>query len=497
MQDRSSVAAAVRKRASNGARWLPTVLLWTVAACSQNQPATSPMTAAAGDSVVVPTPPSDSVLVAAAEEGLDTATVLEANRETSRALEDLPEDTQREFLDLFGSDPLGLADRPRNAERYEIPLEMNAQVERWIEYFEKTVPDRFATYLSRLGRYEDMVRTRLREAGMPQDLIYLALIESGMNPNAYSRAHAVGMWQFIRGTGRLYDLEISYFLDERRDPVKSTDAAIAFLSDLYDQFGSWYLAAAAYNGGPGRVRRGIRRTGSNDFWDLVNARVLRRETRNYVPKLIAAALIAKDPERYGFTNIERQTPLEFEEVTVPDATSLDVIAEAAGVEESDIRTLNPQYLRRVTPPGREVTVKVPPRTAEVFAVNYSKIPADKRVTWLVHTVTRGQTLGQIAGRYGTSVAAIRGANNNVNPRRLQVGQRLVVPRSAGAAKPAPVRSPEALEAPDGGALTVTVRAGDTLWAIAKRYEVSTTQLMAWNGLSSTKIHPGDRITVRR
>ncbi len=456
------------------------------------------MAAAVQDTVAVPAPPSDSVLVAAAaEEGLDSTLVLEANREASRALEDLPEDTHREFLDLFGPDPLGLADRPRNAERYEIPLETNSQVERWIEYFSEAVPERFAIYLSRLGRYEDMVRTRLREAGMPQDLIYLAMIESGMNPNAYSRAHAVGMWQFIRGTGRLYDLEISYFVDERRDPVKSTDAAIAFLSDLYDEFGSWYLAAAAYNGGPGRVRRGIRRTGSNDFWDLVSARVLRSETRNYVPKLIAAALIAKDPEAYGFTNIERQTPLEFEEVIVPDATSMDVIADAAGVEESDIRTLNPQYLRRVTPPGREVTVKVPPRTAGAFAVNYKKIPTDKRVTWLIHTVTRGQTLGQIASRYGTSVSAIRAANNNVNPRRLQVGQRLVVPRAAGAAKPRPVRSPEALEAPDGGALTVTVRAGDTLWAIAQHYEVSTTELMVWNGLSSTTIHPGDRITVRR
>jgi membrane-bound lytic murein transglycosylase D len=480
------------------APWLPVVLAWGLVACSQNAPADSPIAVAAGDTALVLVPPPDSVLTAAAvEEGVDTATVLEASREASRTVEKLPEDTQREFLDLFGPDPLGLADRPRNAEKYEIPLEMNDAVERWIDYFANTVPDRFATYLSRLGRWEDMVRTRLREAGMPQDLIYLALIESGMNPNAYSRAHAVGMWQFIRGTGRLYGLEVSYFLDERRDPYMSTDAAIAFLSDLYDEFGSWYLAAAAYNGGPGRVRRGIRRTGSNDFWDLAEARVLRRETRNYVPKLIAAALIAKDPEKYGFTNIERQTPLEFEEVTVPDATSMDVIAEAAGVEERDVRALNPQYLRRVTPPGRAVAVRVPPRTAEVFAVNYAQIPPDKRVTWLVHTVTRGQTLGQIAARYGTSVSAIRAANNNVNPKRLQIGQRLVVPRSGSPPESRSTRSFQTMQAPDGGALTVTVRAGDTLWAIAQRYEVSTTDLMAWNGLSSTTIRPGDRITVRR
>jgi membrane-bound lytic murein transglycosylase D len=481
-----------------GGRWLAGLLALVTIGCSQNRPPARPtaLAAPADTATVIPAPPSDSMLAAAAaEEGMDTAAVLEANREANRALEELPEDAQREFLDLFGPDPLGLADRPRNAERYEISLETNEAVERWIDYFQNTVPDRFATYLSRLGRYEDMVRARLRASNMPQDLMYLALIESGMNPNAYSRAHAVGMWQFIRGTGRLYGLEVSYFVDERRDPVKSTDAAIAFLSDLYDEFGSWYLAAAAYNGGPGRVRRGIRRTGSNDFWDLSDARVLRSETRNYVPKLIAAALIAKDPERYGFTNIERQAPLQFEEVTVPDATSMDVIADAAGTEEGDIRSLNPQYLRRVTPPGREATVRVPPGTGTMFATNYAKIPADKRVTWLVHTVTRGQTLGQIASRYGTSVQAIRAANNNVNPRRLQIGQRLVVPRAGAASRPA--RDPRVMEAPDGGALTVTVRAGDTLWAIAQRYDVSTTELMVWNGLSSSRIHPGDRITVRR
>ncbi len=479
-----------------------------VAGCSHTPaPVPAPSVAAAGpDSVgalsqaapdTVRPPPSDSALIAAAaEEGVNAEAVLQANREAQVAVEDLPTDTQREFLLLFGSDPLGLADRPRNAERYEIPLEMNEAVERWIDYFQNTIPDRFGTYLSRLGRYEDMVADKLRAAGMPADLLYLAMIESGMNPNAYSRAHAVGMWQFIRGTARLYGLEISYWVDDRRDPIKATDAALAFLSDLYAEFGSWYLAAAAYNGGPGRIRRGIRRTGSDDFWDLSDARVLRAETRNYVPKLIAAALIAKNPAAYGFTNIERQEPLEYGEVIVPDATSMDVIAEAAGVDETDIRALNPQFLRRVTPPGRQVMVRVPPAAAPAFAVNYAKIPPSKRVTWLVHTVTRGQTLSQIAARYGTSVAAIRAANNNVNPRRLQIGQRLVVPRAPGAAEPAARPAEEVVEAPDG-MLTVTVRSGDTLWAIARRYRVTTGDLMAWNNLNSTLIKPGDRLTVRR
>ncbi len=306
------------------------------------------------------------------------------------------------------------------------------------------------------------------------------------------------MWQFISSTGRTYGLEVSFWLDERRDPFKATDAAIAFLSDLYDEFGSWYLAAAAYNGGPGRVRRGIARTGSEDFWDLSKARTLRRETRNYVPKLIAAALIARNPERYGFRSIEGEEPWEFEVVEVPDATSFDVLAEAAGTDEDMIRKLNPQYPRRVTPPKRAVELRVPKGMGEPFAVNYAAIPPDERVTWLMHTVTRGQTLGHIASRYGTSVAAIRAANGNVNPRRLQIGQQLIIPRSAGSvasrSTSSSSSSPQVASQPSGPR-TITVRRGDTLWSLARRHGVSTRDLMSWNNLSSSVIHPGDRLRI--
>ncbi len=434
-------------------------------------------------------------LAAAEAEGVDTERLVGAQREAEEVVEQLDEASRREFYELFGSDPLGLSRKPANAARYEIPLETNEQVDRWIEYFSVKAHSRFATYLSRAGRYEGMVRAKLREADLPEDLLYLAMIESGMNPRAYSRAHAVGMWQFIRGTGRRYGLEINYWLDERRDPYKATDAAIAHLSDLYDEFGSWYLAAAAYNGGAARVSRGIARTGSNDFWDLSQARVLRRETRNYVPKLIAAAIIAKNPEKYGFDDVEPESPLEFDTSVVPDATSFDVLAKAAGATEADIRLLNPQYPRLVTPPDREVEVRVPRGMKKTFAANYAEVPPDERVTWLEHVVTRGQTLSHIAQRYGTSVTAIRAANNYVNPRRLQIGQRLIIPRS-GAAR-ARLASSSPAPAPPDGPLTVTVRSGDTLWAIGRRYKVSTRQLMELNGLNSSVIHPGDRITVRR
>ncbi len=463
------------------------MLLPLVAAC-----ATGPATVAAPDLAQSP--------IAGAElASIDSAAIAQAAGDAEQAIETLDEATRREFYALFGSDPLGLSRRPVNAAQYEIPLEMNEQVERWVEYFTTGKGrERFTIYLQRAGRYEAMIRQKALDAQLPQDLLYLAMIESGMNPNAYSRARAVGLWQFIASTGRAYGLEISYWMDERRDPFRATDAAIAHLGDLYEQFGSWYLAAAAYNAGPARVRRGIRRTGSDDFWDLSDARVLRRETRNYVPKLLAAATIARNAEEFGFGDVEPFPPLEFDIVHVPDATSFDVLADAAEVTESEIRDLNPHFLRQVTPPDREVDLRVPVGHAEVFTTNYARVPASERVTWLEHRVTRGQTLGAIANRYGTSVAAIRAANDNVRPRRLQIGQRLVIPRSRGSrvASAGSTRAPETRSPPDGP-LTVAVRRGDTLWALARQYGTSTGNLMAMNSLGSSVIRPGDRITVRR
>lgn len=412
-----------------------------------------------------------------------------------------PEDVDRELRALLGTDPIGMTQLPTVPRAPEMPIEMNDRVEAWINYFQSVIPERFGLYLERKGRYESMIRQKLRRAGMPEELIYLALIESGMNPNAYSRAAAVGMWQFIRGTARMYDLEVSFWLDERRDPEKATDAALAYLSDLYGEFGSWYLAAAAYNGGPGRVRRGMRRVPGGTFWDLADRRLLRSETRNYVPKLIAAAVIGRDPERFGFGDVKPAEPLEFDIVDIPDATSFDVIAEAAGTDQETIRALNPHFPRRVTPPGRPVSIKVPAGAGTAFATNYAAIPPDERVSWIVHTVTRGQTLSHIASRYGTSVAALRAANNNVNPRRLRIGQRLVVPSPARVASRSSSTPTAAAGEPTGterpGPVTVVVRRGDTLWAIARRYRVSTEQLMAWNNLTSTVIKPGDRIQIQR
>jgi len=485
---------ALVRRARAGA-FLP--LLVMVACSGKTGPEVSPVAPLTESQIVSEDPPQTMAEVVS--ESLDAWPTDDAPGFQDDLLE-LDEVSRREFYHLYGSDPLGLSSASVTAASNEIPLQTNEHVERWIEFFTTGAGrTRFRIYLERAGAYEDMIRQRLRDAEMPEDLLYLAMIESGMNPNAYSRAHAVGLWQFIKGTGRRYDLEIGYWLDERRDPFKATDAAVAHLGDLYEEFDSWYLAAAAYNAGSGRVSRGIRKTGSSDFWDLADARVLRRETRNYVPKLLAATMIAKNPQAYGFTDINRAPPLEFDVVEVPDATSFDVLAEAAGTTEDEIRRLNPQYPRRVTPPDGGAEVRVPKGRSAAFVTAYAQVPPSERVTWLEHVVTRGQTLSHIAERYGVSVTAIRATNNNVNPKRLQIGQKLIIPRSGRAttrlASSAPAPAP-ATRAADGST-SVTVRRGDTLWTIARAHGVSTGELMTMNNLNSSVIHPGDRLTVGR
>lgn len=311
---------------------------------------------------------------------------------------------------------------------WDIPIEFNEAVDRWLLYYQREGRRSFQVHLARAGRYEPTMRAIMREHGLPQDLVYLSLIESGYDPNAYSRAHAVGLWQFLESTGRRYGLRIDEWVDERRDPILATRAAAAYLKDLYEEFDCWYLAAAAYNGGASRVRRAIRRTGSRDFWTLVRRGYLARETRNYVPKFIAAALIAKQADRYGFS-VSTAPLLSYDVGQVPDATSLSVIAEAAGVELAEVVVLNPQLVRRVTPPGESYYVRLPARTGSTFAINYARIPAEKRLRAIRHTIRRGDTLAMLATAYGSDLAAIRSANPGVRPRRLEVGQLVLIPIS--------------------------------------------------------------------
>jgi membrane-bound lytic murein transglycosylase D len=327
---------------------------------------------------------------------------------------------------------------------WDIPVVRNESVQRFVDLFEQRQQDRMALYLKRSGRYEGMIRSKLRERGMPEDLLYLSMIESGFNPNARSKAQAVGLWQFIADTGRRYGLRIDSYVDERRDPEKSTDAALRYLQDLHAKFGSWNLAAAAYNTGENRVARIMREeTGTvegreSDFWRIRSR--LPSETREYVPLIFAAALIGKEPHKYGLDRVERLLPLPVEEVEVPGGTSLAVVASAVGVSTGDVRELNPHLIQGITPPGSAYPVRIPEGRGEVFASNFDRVRAEARASAArarpaparaaaarTHRVSGGESLSTIARRHGVSVAAIQRANNMGSRTLIRTGQVLRIP----------------------------------------------------------------------
>src|SRR5437879_1362254 len=348
------------------------------------------------------------------------------------------EEVEVEAERLFGAEGkavIGVAPSPEPT--FDIDVSSFATKRRvleYLEFFQVDSRDRFEIWLGRLGRYEGMIRERLRAKGLPEDLLYLTLIESGLSNTAVSRAKAVGMWQFMASTARLYGLTVDPWVDERRDPFRATEAAVNYLADLRERLGSVYLAAAAYNTGVGRIERGIDRLpGEQDsvddrtFFQLSDRRYLRRETRDYVPKLIAASLIAKQPQRYGFQP-EPFPPLVFDEVAVPDATGLDVIARLADTSVAALLDLNPQFVRGVTPPGRSVVVRVPRGHGTLVAERYDSLPVTERITFVDHYVSRGQTLSDIAKHYRVSVALIENANPRLRAHALRVGQRIIIPR---------------------------------------------------------------------
>jgi membrane-bound lytic murein transglycosylase D len=365
------------------------------------------------------------------------------------------------------------------------------RVQYYLNYFQAMAPSRLAVVLERGARYEPMIRERLAAEGLPGDLFYLAMIESGWSSEAVSRAYAVGMWQFMRGTGRGYGLRVDAWVDERRDPVKATDAAARHLRDLRERFGSLYLAAAAYNAGAGTVSRGLGRlepaeemeeaeeAGDAAFFRLAETRLLRHETRDYVPKLIAAAIIAKQPARYGIATSQVQ-PFAYDSMVVSDATGLDVVARLAGVSLGEIRDLNPQYLRLATPPGSESVIRLPAGTGDSTAASYQQLPAGERVQYLTHVLRRRERMTTVAANYRIPLAELRAANPKVgsSPR---TGTRLIVPTvaipSAIAIRAAGERRPH-----HATARTHKVRRGETLTGIARRYRVSLTALKRANSI---------------
>jgi len=422
------------------------------------------------------------------------------------------EEVEREAVRLFGAEGKAVIGAAPPAEpTFDIDVSsfaMNRRVLQYLEFFRLDSRDRFEIWLARLGRYEGMIRDRLRAKRLPEDLVYLSLIESGFSNTAVSRAKAVGMWQFMASTARLYGLTVDPWVDERRDPFKATEAAVNYLADLRERLGSVYLAAAAYNAGVGRIERGIDRLpGEPDsvsdltFFQLADRRYLRRETRDYVPKLIAASLIAKQPQRYGFDDVKPLPRLEFDEVTIPEATGLDVIARLADTRVATILELNSQFVRGITPPGRAVVVRVPRGRGTVVAERYDSLPVTDRITFVDHYVARGQTLSEIAKRYRVSVTMIEGANPHIRTHALRVGERIIVPMSgrivptgAWSTPPEPrYRRVSRTEASTG---SHRVRPGETASEIARRYGVALAALLNYNGLTlASVIRAGDVIKI--
>ena len=374
---------------------------------------------------------------------------------------------------------------------YDIPIVLNDRVEWWIDYFMHRIPDSFERYLMRSGAWGPYLKRRLRDAGLPEDLVYLALIESGFSTGAVSRAGAVGPWQFMSYTGREYGLRIDRWVDERMDWERATSAAIAYLSDLHAMFGSWYLAAAGYNGGQGRVGRAMLRDNTINFWELTD---LHNETKNYVPKLIAATLIAKQPERYGFTHVHYLPPIEWETVTVPTSTDLQVVADAAETSVDVIRMLNRHLLRGKTPPGEaNFPVKIPADRVDEFEENYNALPPRERtLPKLVHPVRPGETVAGIASAYDVDPGELMRENGLESPRDLEPGQQIVIPGRTGETGASGISGAEAAEA---APRTHRVRRGETLFSIARRYGVRVTEIKELNGLRSDVIRVGQRLEI--
>jgi LysM repeat protein/soluble lytic murein transglycosylase-like protein len=411
-----------------------------------------------------------------------------------------------------GDDTRRVAEDALRGESNDLDITLNDAVLACIDLYQGELREWFGAALARGGRYLPKIRDVFAAHGIPQDLAYVALVESAFKTGALSRAKAKGVWQFIPSTGRRFGLQQDWWVDERSDPDKSTLAAAQYLKELHELFGDWNLALAGYNAGEGKVQRAIDSYGTADFWELARTPAFRAETRNYVPMIQAAIVVAKAPEKYGF-DVDAEPLIEADSVRVADAVDLRVVAECAGSSLDRLRLLNPALRRLATPAHRSFDVRVPTGTAAATHECLRAIPAERRVAFRAHTVARGQTLASIARQHGTRATDIAQANG-LSPRaRLARGQELIIPVSARPAakearvaearpRPSPPPAPSAppaTEETDSGdgkvRISYKVKSGDTLSAIARAFKTTIRALQSWNGLSGSRIAAGHTLTI--
>ena len=379
--------------------------------------------------------------------------------------------------------------------RFDIPVVLNDDVLRLLNFYQNRGREIMEQGLKRSGMYVPLFREIFREEGVPLDLVYMAHVESHFKPNAYSRAKARGLWQFMLGTGKMYGLRQDWWIDERSDIVKSTHAAAQHLRDLYERFEDWHLAMAAYNVGSRRIDRVRRRYGKTlDYWTMVKRKMLPRETRSFVPSILAAVIIFRNPERYGFW-VEPDPPLQFETIDLKEQVDLRVVAEEIDVQVADLFALNPELRRGITPfHDDDYKLKVPLGKADLLVKRLANLPKDRKVQVRHHKVKRGETLGLIAQRYRSSVTAIAQVNRIRNVHRLREGQDLLIPLAGGYSVASSARSvkPTSQQLP----ATHKVRRGETLGLIAQRYRSSVTAIAQANQIQDVhRLREGQNLLI--
>jgi len=368
------------------------------------------------------------------------------------------------------------------------------KVQAYLDIFQYRQKKTFGRWLARSGKYVPMFQKELRDAGLPEDLAYLAMIESGFNQRAYSRARAVGLWQFMKATGKMYNLRIDRYVDERRHAEKSTKAAVAFLSDLYANFGDWHLAVAGYNAGGGKIGKGLKRYKCNDFWSLAEHKYLRLETKRYVPKLIAAIIIAKNPEKYGFDNIVYETPLDYDTIRVGPGLSLDAVALLSGSNPKDIKSLNRELTSGRTPLNKKhYDVQIPVGTKALASANLPRLHRVATTGYGTHIIKKGDSISAICKRYNINKTTLLKINN-LRSSKLIAGKHLRIPQ--GKVRYRLLGEGEETRLAGSDLILHKIKPGETISKIADRYNVPSDLIITWNGLENAhKIRAGQQLAL--